>query len=132
MKKLLTSLFLICPLLLWANVDFVLFRTDGTKQVYTISERGGIYFDADKLLISEVYGSQVEETIANIQKIMFENYPVNVETTTETEQIIAFPNPTRGNIQLFGARQDATISLYSLSGQCLIHQVDITTLNNYL
>ena len=41
MKKLLTLIFIICPTLIWENVDFVLFRNDGTKQIYTISEHGG-------------------------------------------------------------------------------------------
>lgn len=30
MKKLLTLIFIICPTIIWANVDFVLFRNDGT------------------------------------------------------------------------------------------------------
>ena len=133
MKKLLTLIFIICPTVIWANVDFVLFRNDGTKQVYTISEHGGVYFDTDKLLISEFYGTQVEEPIANIQKITFENYPtVETNNATITDNVVAYPNPTRGEIYLFGAKENTLVSLYSLNGQCLINQVDIATLNTQL
>ena len=133
MKKLLTLIFIICPTIIWANVDFVLFRNDGTKQIYTISVHGGVYFDTNKLLISEFYGTQVEEPISNIQKIMFENYPtINTDNATIANEVIAYPNPTRGEIHLFGAKEDSLISLYTLDGQCVINQVDITTLNTQL
>lgn len=124
MKHLFLLLLLFCPIITWADTDFIVHHIDGTQTTYVISEYGGIYIENDKLLISELYGSKAEEPIANIQKITFANYPVGIENAnTENEQIFAYPNPTHGEINLYGVDNNASISLYSLDGQQIFNNI---------
>ena len=114
---------------LLAYRNCVVFYKDGTQKSYTIGEHGGIYFENNRMLISEVYGRYDEIELNSVQKLVFDNHSVGVEDVNEDEQIMVFPNPTRGVVSLQGVTQDDVVSLYSLDGYCLLSQETITSLN---
>ena len=87
MKKLLTLIFIICPTIIWANVDFVLFRNDGTKHVYTISEHGeGAFYNCSSLTDVHYIGS--EEEWAKITIGAGNGYFTDAEYTGGTEKSV--------------------------------------------
>lgn len=130
MKRLFLFFLLFYPIITWADTDFIVHHIDGSQTIYVISEHGGVYIDNDKLLISVLYGSKTEELIANIRKITFANYPVGIENLdTEEEQIFAYPNPTHGEIHLYGVDDNTPISLYSLDGQIILDNITLPQLS---
>ena len=82
MKHLILSLFLLCSIFIWANTEFIVHCYDGTQTTYSVSDRGGLYFENGNLLVNQAYGSQIIEPIANIRKITIQNFPVGNDNVT--------------------------------------------------
>ena len=114
--------------------------TDTSKQVFTVSVNGKLYFDNDQLIVIESFAQTAAIDLADIQKVQFRALDDDGITPIAKENLTIYPNPTTGMITISGLDgHSVDVSLYSANGQLIMkkkissdEQIDLGTLKRGL
>lgn len=111
--------------------EMVAISADGNKTTYLLGDVKKIEVYASKTEASMTVFSKDGISKGNIIKILF------VQPITKIEEIgvasvYVYPNPVSHTLNIMGVEEDALISVYSLSGQCVMQDkgntLDVTSL----
>ena len=97
------------------DIHAVITKTDGSEQVYELSESDRISFPSDEILVITQNGSDIQIPIAEIRKVTFDEILANAETAAENIGI--FPNPTNNSFTISGINGFQQMNVYSIDGR---------------
>ena len=97
------------------DIHAVITKTDGSEQVYELSESDRISFPSDEILVITQNGSDIQIPIAEIRKVTFDEILANAETAAKNIGI--FPNPANNSFTVSGINEVQQLKIYSIDGR---------------
>lgn len=97
------------------DIHAVITKTDGSEQVYELSESDRISFPNDEILVITQNGTDIQIPISEIRKITFDEVLATAEN--EAKNIGIFPNPTNNSFTISGINGFQQMNIYSFDGK---------------
>ena len=133
MKTITTFLMLMFASLLFANEvnSFVAVSADGDDTIYTLADikRIDVNTTGTSASMTVVLNDGAEE--GTYTKLLFAKDITSIEGVGEVS-IYVYPNPVLSTLNIQGVDDTASLSVYSLSGKCVLQEtgteIDVTSL----
>lgn len=108
----------LCSFSAQAATTVSILSKSGESSSYSVSETGKLYFEGDKLMITEKSGAKsVAVDVSTIRKVTFKSGSVGVEgQASDAIAFAAFPNPVKDVVFLAGVNGGENVSVYNANG----------------
>ena len=97
------------------DIHAVITKTDGSEQVYELSESDRISFPNDEILVITQNGTDIQIPISEIRKVTFNEVLATAEN--KAENIGIFPNPADNSFTVSGINEVRQLKIYSIDGR---------------
>ena len=97
------------------DIHAVITKTDGSEQVYELSESDRISFPNDEILVITQNGTDIQIPISEIRKVTFNEVLATAEN--KAENIGIFPNPADNSFTVSGINEVQQLKIYSIDGR---------------
>ena len=133
LKTITTFLFLLFASMLFANEvsSFVAVSADGDDTIYTLADikRIDVNTTGTSASMTVVLNDGTEE--GTYTKLLFAKDITSIEEVGEVA-VYVYPNPVSSTLNIQGVDEIASLSVYSLSGKCVLQEtgteIDVTSL----
>ena len=133
LKTITTILFLLFASMLFANEvsKVVAVSADGDKTIYALADIKRIDVNATETSASMTVLLNDGTNEGTYSKLLFANEFTSIDEVGEVS-VYVFPNPVSITLNIQGVDQAASLSVYSLGGQCVLQdkgtEIDVTSL----
>ncbi len=103
------------------DIHAVITKTDGSEQVYELSESDRISFPNDEILVITQNGTDIQIPISEIRKITFDEVLATAEN--KAEDIGIFPNPADNSFTVSGISGFQQMNIYSIDGKLVKREI---------